>query len=124
MAKDEQLINLGKYEGATVVATGVEVTNAGDGLSKAMAVDPVKIGLRERGYIVLEYECVRHKFEPVKDAPSQRVRIHVLRAETATFVDDDMVAEAIEKQRIRLEEADGIRRLDFQPGDGEEPEGE
>jgi hypothetical protein len=116
---DDQMVELGRYEGKRIVGTGVIVKNAGDGLSKAMAVDPVRIGLRERGYLVIEWECVKHQHEPVKDAPTTIIRTHVLRAETATFIDDDMVVEAIEKQKIRLEEAEGIRRLEFGDGTGE-----
>ncbi len=123
MARDDKTdaeVELGRFEGRQVVGAGVEITNAGDGLSQALGVDPVKLSIGERVYVVLECEVKRIKFDAVKDAPSHRLRTHVLRTEAATLIDDHLVADAIEKQKIRIEEKSGVHRLDLD-GTQDEP---
>lgn len=111
---------LKKFDGKDVIAAAVAITNAGDGLSAAMAVDPSELHHGETGYIVLEYEVAKVRFDPVKDAANKLIRVHILKAGAATFIDDELVAEAIERQKVRIEEAAGVHRLPMDDEAGEE----
>jgi hypothetical protein len=103
---------LGTFDSKDVLSTSIKITNAGDGLSKAMAVDPQLMALHEKVYVVLECEVSRVQFQDIKDVDGV-LRIHTLKAGTATVVDADMVADVLEAQVARLEEAAGVTRLPF-----------
>lgn len=106
-----------------VINTAVAVKNAGDGLSKALAAAPMDLQSGDRGFIALEYEVGDIHFVRVKDAPGCFTRKADLIAETVTFIDDEAVEAAIERQKVALEEHQGVHRLPLGE-DGEEPEGD
>ena len=110
---------LGVFDGKSVLATSIKITNAGDGLSKAMAVDPQLMSLHQKIYVVLECEVSRVQFQDIKDVDGV-VRIHTLKAGTATVVDQDMVQDVLDAQIARLEEAAGISKLPFDGADADE----
>lgn len=110
-------MGLQPFEGREVIGTSVAVRNAGDGLSKALAVDPEELHLGETVFLVLECEVTKVQFDPVKDSDDLLVRVHVLKAGDATLVAGDVVADHLESQRVRIEEARGVHRLQL---DGEE----
>lgn len=110
-------IDLGNFEGKTVLATSVAVTNAGDGLSEALAVDPQILHQGDRGAILLEYEVAKVRFDPVKDT-SGLTRVHILKAKTGTLLDLEEASERLDEQRRRIAEASGQEELPFD-GDGE-----
>lgn len=118
---------LEKFEGKDVRRAGVEIPNVAGGLRKAMKIQPRTMKQGDRGMIAFEYVVQKVRFEPVdKDAPGgDQERIHVLMAEGATFVDAEVVAEAIKAQKELIqkaeEEAKGIQRLDGI--DGSSPQG-
>lgn len=109
---------LEQFEGKDVRRAGVEIPNVAGGLRKAMKIQPRTMKQGERGMIAFEYIVQKVRFEPIdKDAPGgDQERIHVLMAEGATFVDAEVVAEAIKAQKELIakaeEEAKGIQRLD------------
>lgn len=115
---------LEKFEGKDVRRAGVEIPNVAGGLRKAMKIQPRTMKQGERGMIAFEYIVQKVRFEPIdKDAPGgDQERIHVLMAEGATFVDAEVVAEAIKAQKELIakaeEEAKGIQRLDGMDGSG------
>ena len=51
------------YEGHAVTGASVSIRNTGDGLSKAMGVDPVKLELGSTVFVVLECEVEKHRYE-------------------------------------------------------------
>lgn len=126
---------LGKFDGREVLKTSIAVTNAGDGLSAALKVDPKLLHLDATVYVVLQCEVAKVRFEGlgVKDSDGL-CRVHTLRAGAATLVDRDLVVEQLETQaeRIKLakEEEAGVRRLMDkgedqllqEHGDGEHPD--
>jgi len=106
------------FEGADVIKVQVAVTNAGDGLSDALAVDPQPLPLGATVHVVLECVVQQVKFVPAldKEHPEDGLaRVHVLRAGRATIVDHEDVQTALDAQADRIlrarEEADGIQRL-------------
>ena len=119
------------FEEIDVVRTEVAVTNAGDGLSRALAIQPNDLELGTRVYVVLECLVQQIKFKPAvdRDHPEDGLaRVHVLRAGAATIVDRTVVASAMDAQaeRIRLAEeaAAGIQRLSTSPDPGSDPDEE
>ena len=109
---------LGRFDGREVIKSTVAVTNAGDGLSKALAVDPAALDLGDKVYVVLECEVSKVTFVPVPDT-SKLQRVHTLKAGGATLVDEDLVREQLDTQAQRIEESQGIQRLPM--GEGGEP---
>jgi hypothetical protein len=108
---------LGTFDGKDVLRTAISVTNAGDGLSEAMKVDPTLLHLGDKVYVVLECEVAKVRFDPIKDIDDAVSRVHVLKAGTATMVDADLVQQQLAEQAERIQlakEAEaGIERLPY-----------
>ena len=117
-AKTSTGVSLGKFEGRNVVAAAAAVTNAGDGLSKAMEVDAMLIKQGQTGFLLIEWECTNVSFPPEDSAHPGTGgvrRVHTLRAGTATIVDDEYARQAIESQHEKnvrhAQEAKGQHEL-------------
>lgn len=111
---------LHKFEGREVIGTKVAIANAGDGLSEALAIDPEELSHGTTVYVVLECVVDSVTFKRVKDTEAL-TRVQRLKAGTATLVDKAMVGEVLEAQRVKIEHAKGVERLDFTEGDEGEP---
>ena len=98
--KDE---GLGTFEGRSVSAIKIIITKAGDGLSKAMAVEPKVLHQGDEGYLVLAYSTSKIRFDPIKDEDDLAERVQILEATGATFVDRDLVGALVEEMRGRVE---------------------
>ena len=107
---------LHRFEGRDVIGTRIAITRAGDGLSQALAIEPAELSIGDTVYVVLECTVSKVTHEPVKDTDSL-TRVQTLQAGTATLVDKALVADVLQEQRDRLDEARGIQRLDFEEGD-------
>lgn len=105
------------HDGHPVLSTTIKITKAGDGLSKAVKVDPVELHHGEIVMIALECEVGPIAYDPIKDT-NGLMRVHTLKTLSATIVDEDTVAKALQAQRERIEAAAGVFRLDFGDGDG------
>lgn len=114
------MTKLHKFEGRETLTTKVKITNAGDGLSEALSIEPEELPVDAKVYVVLECEVDAITFKRVKDT-RQNVRLQVLKAGNATLVDKDLVFGLLEEQRVKIEKAKGVERLDFD-GDGSEGE--
>lgn len=103
------VIDLGTYEGRQIIGVKTIVQKTGDGLSEAVKVDPamaLDIAIGDEGFIVFEYKCidVRHPAENRKNPAEGGVyRVPVLDAGTSTFMDAEVVANAIREQREKNE---------------------
>ncbi len=110
---------LGKFENDSIVRTAIAVQNAGDGLSESLKTDPVVLHRGDEVFVVLRTK-VRHVAFPATDRKHEDdpevARLHVLRTESATIVDSELVLDAIETQERRnreRQEADkGAQKLD------------
>lgn len=118
---DKEKPGLGRFGNREVIGTAVAITNAGDGLSKALGVDPQLLDLDEKVYIVLECDVNKVSFTPVKDAHNKLTRVHNLKTVGATIVDEDLVRAHLDEQAKRIEEHAGVHRLplDENPGASE-----
>jgi hypothetical protein len=108
------------FDGRDVIMTSVAVTNAGDGLSQSLAVDPREIHIGDSGVIALEYVCTKVGFVEIKDTECLN-RVATLKAGTATIIDRETVAEALDAQALKIERAKGVERLPL-GSDSEETE--
>lgn len=129
--------HLDNFDGKTVVRTSIAVTNAGDGLSTALAVAPRQLHHEQEVVIVLRGVVAKVGFTPLsKDTPHLLVRGHTIRAgsavlldaEQANVVEEYLTAEE-ERIKVAVEKAEGVFRLDDPevladagPGTPEDPE--
>lgn len=110
-------MGLQSFDGIAVLGVGVALTNAGDGLSAALKVDPQEFHHGETIHLVIEAEVTKVRFDPVdKDDPQAGLRrVHIMRAGTAAIVDEALVADALRVQKLRLEAAAdaeaGVQRI-------------
>lgn len=109
------MAKLTKFDGLVVEKSTIAITNAGDGLSKALAIDPVEYHTGDKVYVVLECEVAKVTFEPVSAAVPKgpQVRKHSFRAGVSTVVDQSLVLDVIEAQRKLNDEAEGKQALPF-----------
>lgn len=112
---------LGRFDRREVIKSTIAVTNAGDGLSKAMSVDPQAMDLGDKVYVVLECEVAKVTFTEIDDT-KKLARNHTLRAGGATLVDEDLVRDHLDSMAERIEQAQGVHRLPLEE-DGEPDEG-
>lgn len=108
---------LHKFEGREVIGTKVAITNAGDGLSKALAIEPEELAHGTTVYVVLECVVDSVSFKRVTDTQSL-TRNQNLRAGTATLVDKALVADLLQAQREKIDAAEGKEQLDFNEAGG------
>lgn len=118
---DGQEVQLHPHEGKPVQATTVKITNAGDGLSKSLKVEPVELHHGQVVMVALECEVGDIAYSPIKDT-NGLLRVHQLKTLSATLVDEETVAKAIQTNKERIEAAAGITHLDFGAA-GDEPDG-
>lgn len=118
------------FGGQSVASVAVKVTNAGDGLSEAMRVDPVDLRFGQRVYQVIEGFVTKAEVMPVTPADPQGdvVVKYTIKAGTSTLVDEGTVIEAIDITRNRIlraqEEAAAQKQLEGteRPVEGAPPE--
>lgn len=102
--------DLGMFDGRQVITSSIKVTNAGDGLSAAMSIDPQEFHHGQKVYLVIEAECTKVEFVPIKDT-DKLARVHTLKAGVSTPVDHDKVKRVLDAQRKALEEAKGVAQF-------------
>ncbi len=117
---------LGKYKGYQITGTSIVVTNLGDGLSKAVDVEPLVVKLGDRAYVAVEVKKVNDKYVLEVDNKTQQVvgveLVQTFSAMAATFADPALVAEAIDvmTERIKTLEDERAGRLTLGIGDLDE----
>lgn len=104
--------NLPDFEGIPVYSAAAVIRGLGDGLSKAMATDPRTFHPGDRAVVVLDIACTGVDHSELKDTDGL-TRRHVFKADTLTFVDSDVVREALDDQKAKNDELAGIKALPF-----------
>lgn len=105
------------FEGLPVERTTIALTNAGDGLSQAMKIDPSEYHVGDKAYLIIEGECTKVAFLPLtaSEPDGAQVRLHTFRAGTATVADGELIRDLIAAQaekNLRAKEAEqGVQRL-------------
>lgn len=97
------------FEGTEVTRAAVKITNAGDGLSDALSVQPKALHLDDEIFYVLRGTCTKVGHEP--DKHDALVRVHVVKASEITEIDGDLaqklLAESAEEVQRRKDELSG-----------------
>lgn len=101
------------YDDENVLSASVSISNTGDGLSEAMSIDPVLLKVRDKVTIVLECEVTEHRHKAVPKIKEGLVLVLRMKAGRATIIDNDIVAEYLDDQALRIEQAKGIQRMPF-----------
>jgi hypothetical protein len=114
---------LESFEGKEVLSSGVEMPGASGGLNKSLVIDNIVWHHGDKGTLVIEYEVTKVRFDPVKDTAGLQ-RNHVLKVTGAAQVDSDLVADVLETQAKRVEDASGVLRLDYVDEDGADEPGD
>lgn len=109
-ARERPKPKLSKFEGRDVHSATVAITNAGDGLSKAMKVEAIELHHGATVHVVLECEVAKVRFDEIKDTDGLQ-RVHVLKAGRSTLIDGDAVRAALDAQQERIDEALGNMHL-------------
>lgn len=112
MTKAATSHKLNKFEGRDVIGARVAITGAGDGLSQALAIEPIALSLGQTVFVVIKCEVAAITMEEVKDTDSL-TRKHKLTAGTSTLVDEELVGELLAAQQARIDAARGRSDLDF-----------
>lgn len=113
---------MGKFEGSTVVGAQAAIRNAGDGLSKAMKLDAMKLKKGDRVVVVIQCDVmdIQHPAVDKEEPGGPCYRKHILRAGTVVVADDETADELkalldVQRERVQIadEEAKGILRIDY-----------
>lgn len=99
---------LKRFEGKEVLSTGIEIPNAAGGLRAALQIDPQEFHHGERRWVVLEVVTEKIRHDPIGTTPALS-RVHIMKADAATFVPREVVQPHLDAQAARLAEADEER---------------
>lgn len=91
-------VDLGEFDGRTVRSTTMRVTNAGDGLSKALQTAPQLLHFGDRVFIVMEAVVGPIGFDPIDDDPEGCIRKQSVAARTVTLVGEKLVRQVLDAQ--------------------------
>lgn len=112
------------YEGLPTKRTSIAVTNTGDGLTNAMAVEPILYPVGSTQYVVIECKVDKHGHAIIEGEAAYEVE-QKFKGGVGMVVDADLVKPMIDQQRERVqmakEKAEGTMRLAFDPDDKSGP---
>lgn len=91
------------FEGREVQRATVKITNAGDGLSEALNIDPEEIELDDERFYVLSGTCSRVSIETDKNGITSRV--HTIKTQRISKVDADVAGNMLAAAAEELERA-------------------
>lgn len=97
--------HLHDFDGRKVLATTISLTGAGDGLSKALKIEPREFHHGERVFVVYEAVVAKVGFQPLAEGTEELQRNHTLQAVNATIVDGDLVQKHLDEQAQRIQAA-------------------
>lgn len=119
-------VDLGSFDGHSVRGTTIRITNTGDGLSKALKIDPQLLQMGDRIFVVVEAVVGPITFDPIDDDSDDVIRKHSASAQAVTLVDESLVREVLDAQIERIEAAreaeSGQTRLNLSNDPDEPPE--
>lgn len=103
------------FEGRTVAASAVRITRTGDGLSEAMALDPVELHHDDEVWFIIKGRVDQVNYRPIPKAEGLLQRVHTVVAAESAMVDAEDVKAIMDRERERVlllkEEAQGVTRL-------------
>jgi hypothetical protein len=114
------MTTLTPYEGREVVSSGFTAPSAGGGFHKALKVSNLEKHHGEEFTLAVRVKVRDIQYKPVSDDAPVLERVHVLQVLNAAEIDEATVAEALDAQQKLIEAANGVTRLDFTEGEGED----
>ena len=105
------------FDGRTVASASLAITNAGDGLSQALAVEAREFHIGDVVDVLIRCEVTKVGHLEIKDTDLLN-RVHTLKAGVGTIVDAEFAETAIVEQQRKNDEAKGVLSLDLD-ADGE-----
>lgn len=111
------MADLTPYEDRDVLQTTIRLTNAGDGLSQGLAIEPAEYHVGDVISLVIEASISRVAYEPIPDTDVLR-RVHTAKTIIGTVVQPDTVVKLLDKAKRDVERARGVERLPIGDGDG------
>jgi hypothetical protein len=114
-------MGLTPFEGRDVISSGVEMPAASGGLHKAVVVNDLELNHGDEGAMIIWFSVKKVRFDPLGDTDALE-RVHVLTLTNAAPIDPESVAEILDAQKIRQEEAKGVKRLPYVGDDPDEPD--
>ena len=119
------------YKGLDVLATVIKITNTGDGLSKAMSIEPVEVKFGEVVYVALRLEKTKDGYDVLfskdDETPLGVAFVQQFKATQAAFVPEKAVRKAIDSMHDKIiaaeeERKSGQSSLEFEYDDMPESE--
>lgn len=110
-------IDNNEFEGAEVIGIAIKLTNAGDGLSAAMKIDPTTLHHGDRVRVLVDGVVNRVQFDPLAVGKGEldfgRVtRVQQIKAEAAMLVDEKVGAKLMREHKAQLDKLRGQPQLD------------
>lgn len=108
-----------------VIESAIEMPGAGGGFHAALAVDNLELEHHDRVTIAVEVDVRKVRFDlvdPNDEDCEELTRVHVLKVINAAVIDRKVVAEALQAQRRKVEEAKGNQELPFADPDDDTPD--
>lgn len=100
------------YQDQDVIASSIAIPNVSGGLNQALAVDNLELPIGSTGVLAVEYVVKGHQHKRVKDTQALEL-VNVLTVTNGTLISPEIVAEDLENQRLRAEEARGVHQLPY-----------
>lgn len=99
-------LGLGDLDGEAFTHTTIKLTNAGDGLSDSMKVEPTWLRTGDEVYVIVKAHVSQVSGKPWvgKGGETGLERIVTLKAEAAAISDPDLVRAVITEMQTRLRE--------------------
>lgn len=98
------------HDGRDVIGAKMSLTNAGDGLSQAMKLDPQRLHMGERVLVLIEAEVVKEQYVPAikGDTRGPLHLVAVLRADAAKITTLAAAQKEMDRHKGRVEKASQI----------------
>lgn len=96
---------LEKFEGRSVTGASVRITNAGDGLSDAMELDPELLAHGSTVWFVIRGEVTQVNYRNAgKGSEGELVRVHTVAAREVARVNGAAVSDLLDSEATRIAE--------------------
>lgn len=111
------MTDLGTYDGRPVTRTSLALRNTGHGFEQTMKTEPLVIPAGSRRFVVMDVVIDKHRHDLDTDRNEFEL-VHMAAAETVAFIDEEIVREAIDKQKAKNDALKGRTQLETPDGVG------
>lgn len=102
------------YKGLDVLATVIKITNTGDGLSKAMSIEPVMVEFGDVVYVALRLEKTKDGYDVLfskdDETPLGVAYVQQFKATQSAFIPERAVRKAIDSMHDKIVAAEEARK--------------